>query len=473
MADAIGPRTLVARGHLQHAVDGTPIGKEGKHMADNLTTEPELGGRRLAGDGDTVAVADSSGDHPAIAGSIGDVTAVRQPSGWRRAWSLPKLLYGAVLVAAAIGLANTESATGRPLRVVPPTPDRPQVAIDQVAIDQVNEGSAAVFRRTLLPALPQAPSVHAATVTQLPDGDLLAAWFGGSREGAKDVCLYAATWDCQRDQWGTIKRLISADESSRELGRYVKKLGNPVLHCDRRGRVWLFYVTVSMGGWSGSSISVKYSDDQGYSWSESERLITSPFLNLSTLVRNPPLELDDGGLLLPVYHEFLTKYGEILHLSGDGELLDKYRMGSGESMQAALVAASGDDLLAFHRSRGYPAARVLTNRSRDGGQTWTDPRPMELANPNASVAVARGDSGRYVMALNASETERRELSLAVSNDGESWRVVRTLAVHEGGGESSYPTLIAGDCGGYHLVYTWGREQICHTYFNETWLEPAP
>ncbi len=394
-------------------------------------------------------------ERPAIAGRISP------PPAGGRPWGFPKLLYVIAWCGAVVGLLYNRPGTAAPLRVE---------LTNQAAVKSPE--TAAVFWQTRLEPVAGAPSVHAATLTQLPNGDLLAAWFGGSREGAKDVSIYAATWNHQTERWGPARRLVDADEASRELGRYVKKLGNPVLHCDRNGRTWLYYVTVSLGGWSGSSISVKYSDDGGYSWSESDRLVTSPFLNISTLVRCLPLELDNGEQLLPVYHELLTKYGELLHLSADGKLIDKYRMGTGSSLQASVVAQDEQRLLAFHRSQGTPAARVLANRSADGGVTWNDVATLDLPNPNSAISVARRPGGGYVMALNASETQRQALSLAVSMDGRDWRVTRTLPVHPTGLESSYPTLLVGDCGRYHLVYTWGREQICHTYFNDAWLEGA-
>jgi len=93
-----------------------------------------------------------------------------------------------------------------------------------------------------------------------------------------------------------------------------------------------------------------------------------------------------------------------------------------------------------------------------------------LPNPNSSVAVvSRGDGG-LLMALNASETERLELSLATSNDGEHWRIIKTFPAIANDLESSYPTLIHAADGTYHLTYTWGREKICHMRFNDAWLE---
>ena len=39
------------------------------------------------------------------------------------------------------------------------------------------------------------------------------------------------------------------------VNRYIRKLGNPVVTRDAAGRIWLFYVSVSVGGWSGSAIN--------------------------------------------------------------------------------------------------------------------------------------------------------------------------------------------------------------------------
>ena len=41
------------------------------------------------------------------------------------------------------------------------------------------------------------PSCHAATVAELPNGDLVAAFFGGSYEGCRDVCI----WMCRKGMY--------------------------------------------------------------------------------------------------------------------------------------------------------------------------------------------------------------------------------------------------------------------------------
>jgi len=392
-----------------------------------------------------------------------DRNAIARTIASSRAVILLKVSYFGCFSLAVIGMFWGQPTAGKPAGLLTVEVQR------DAAIDSIN--LTPLYEQRFFEPIPAAPSVHASTITHLPGGGLMAAWFGGSREGAKDVSIYGSHWNKSTGKWDTPTVIVDAGGSSRELDRYVKKLGNPVLYCDQAGRVWLYYVTVSLGGWSGSSITLKYSDDGGVKWSDSRRLISSPFLNISNLVRSVPLELSDGSILLPVYHEFLYKYGEILHLSTDGELIAKYRMGNSTgALQPTLVGSDGQTILAFHRREGDLQPRVLANRSDDCGRTWSDTQPIELPNPNASVAVVRRGDGGFLMALNASETERLELSLAVSDDGKDWRVVKTFPAIDNGLESSYPTLILADDTTYHLTYTWGREKICHVRFNDSWLE---
>lgn len=331
--------------------------------------------------------------------------------------------------------------------------------------------SAPLFVQHFFESVPAAPSVHASTIAQLPNGDLVAAWFGGTREGAQDVALYASNWDADSGRWEPVRMLSERAQSSRELGRYVKKLGNPVLHCDRNGRLWLYYVTVSVGGWSGGSVSVKHSDDQGRSWSNARRLIAAPFLNTCNLVRSTPIELEDGGVLLPTYHEFLYQFGELLHLDAEGQVVAKYRMNAGrDSLQPPLVARSTTELFAYHRRGGASQPKLLFNRSLDAGRSWSPVQTLELANPNASVAAVPTENGEVLMALNPSESGREQLALATSADGEDWQLLTLLEDGDSGQEFSYPSLVRGPAGLYHLSYTWDRTRICHVMFNDAWLE---
>jgi hypothetical protein len=99
-----------------------------------------------------------------------------------------------------------------------------------------------------------APSVHAASLIALKDGAVRAFWFAGSREGAADVVINTAVFDPQAARWSAPSVVIDRVGAEKGLSRYIKKLGNPVPARMADGRMQLFFVTVSIGGWAGSSI---------------------------------------------------------------------------------------------------------------------------------------------------------------------------------------------------------------------------
>ena len=135
-----------------------------------------------------------------------------------------------------------------------------------------------------------------ASIIPLKDGNWRAFWFAGSREGHPDVVIQSAVWDPQSKNWGQASVVLDREGAQIGLGRYIAKLGNPVAIRNINGQLQLYVVTVSIGGWAGSSISVLHSDDEGVSWSTPKRLITSPFFNLSTLVKGSGFLFVDGKI---------------------------------------------------------------------------------------------------------------------------------------------------------------------------------
>ncbi|RZA23762.1 MAG: hypothetical protein EOP02_14485, partial [Proteobacteria bacterium] len=184
--------------------------------------------------------------------------------------------------------------------------------------------------------------VHSSSVTAMPDGGLMAVWFAGSREGAADVQVRTARFDPRTDEWGA-EQVLATRESTRDgTQRYIRKLGNPVIALGPDNRLWMFYVSVSVGGWATSAINLMVSDDLGSSWSAPRQLVTSPFFNISTLVRAAPVFHADGSIGLPVYHEFMGKFAEYLYLSAEGEVVDKFRISRGKhSLQPTIVPLDG------------------------------------------------------------------------------------------------------------------------------------
>lgn len=357
--------------------------------------------------------------------------------------------------------------------------------------------------------------VHAASLVELGDGRIRAFWFEGSREGAPDVEVRTAVYDPAKNIWGDASSVANREGTQKGLLRYVKKLGNPVAARAGDGTLWLFYVTVSLGGWAGSSITAITSKDDGVTWSPPRRLVTSPFINISTLVKGTPYFYADGSIGLPVYHEFIGKFGELLRIDNDGNLIDKQRLSSGKTtLQPAMLIQSPQQATALMRYSGPPPGRVIATATTDGGLHWSAPASTELPNPNAAVSGVVLPDGRMLLVLNDIEAGRDALSLAVSDDGGiTWKKVFMLEDRRGQGadpasfaqlaaqsaratmpdvakaeayaesarrikcaadgcafEFSYPYLIQTRSGDFHLVYTWNRSYIKHVTFTRAWLD---
>ena len=359
--------------------------------------------------------------------------------------------------------------------------------------------------------------VHSASITGLPGGDLMAVWFAGSREGAADVQIRAARFDAGSGQWGAERVLASRESTQRAVGKHIRKLGNPVISLAPDQRLWLFYVSVSIGGWAGSAVNAMVSDDLGQTWSAPRQLVTSPFLNISTLVRAAPVFHADGSIGLPVYHEFLGKFPEYLHLSARGEVLGKYRIGKGRySLQPTVVALDEQRAVALLRYAGEQYHRVLASHTTDSGRTWSTPQPLEPSNPNSSLAAVGRPDGSLLVAMNDLEDGRFRLTLyATDSQLANWRtlgeldespnpwgepiasaqfpaVIREKFRASGGRpehearfleqvsarmcstegcdfDYEYPYFTRSADGTYHLVYSWNDMFIKHLAFNEAWL----
>ena len=322
----------------------------------------------------------------------------------------------------------------------------------------------------------------------------------------------------RRGQWSDERAVAGPQSTQASLHRYVRKVGNPAAVRGTDGTLWLFYVTVSVGGWGGGSVTVIASRDDGETWGSARRLVSSAFLNLGTLVRGQPFLYADGTIGLPVYLS-PRNVAELLRVDRLGAVFDRQRLSAGgDNPQPVVLVRSATAALALMRNSGSERPqRVGAVTTSDAGQTWT-PRPrLPLLNPDASLSGVVRSGGQIVVALNDVEVERDALSLVASDDGgDTWRTLRrledqvaarTLPVDDARYdrtveglartadarvgdarpwvesarrfmcweprchfEFSYPFLIEARAGDFHLVYTWNRAFIKHVRFNRAWLE---
>jgi predicted neuraminidase len=318
--------------------------------------------------------------------------------------------------------------------------------------------------------------VHSATA-YADGGTMTAFWYGGTREGARDVAIYQAR--LVGDTWGKPKPVVQRKQMKSELNRHVRKIGNPIVYRHPDGRLWLFFVTVSVGGWAGSSISLAESTDNGETWSRARRLVTSPFFNLSTLVKGSAFRYADGTIGLPVYHEFIGKFGEMLRIDGDGRILGKTRFTSGRhALQPEIAVLGPERAVGVLRYAGEAPRRVLHMLSDDAGRTWSEPQKIHLPNPDSAVEVMAFGEDRLLGVLNDIEEARWRLVLVVSDNlGKDWRTVKVLEQQQDAADVnryqfSYPWMLRTNDGDFHVLYTWNRTRIKHIEFNQSWLEQA-
>ena len=317
------------------------------------------------------------------------------------------------------------------------------------------------------------PSAHVSSICELPGGKMAAVWYAGSREGARDVALYVSSRDSGlTNTWTTPASAGTHEAAGDETFRYVKKVGNAILFAGTNGHLHMLYVTTGFGGWSCSQLNLKSSSDGGATWSRSRKLGLTPFFNISELVKNAPVPTADGGFVVPIYHEVLGKFSELLWLrpGKDGfDVIKTRAFGGRTAFQPALIALNETNALMLNRTAGT-AKKIHATRTSDAGRTWSALETIDLPNSNSGLDAIRLSDGRLLLAFNDTDSDRDNLRLAISADGGvTWKRAATL-VAETGEEFSYPTVLQTSDGMIHVTYTWKRKGIKEATFNVSWLE---
>ena len=295
----------------------------------------------------------------------------------------------------------------------------------------------------------QAPfkECHASTIVKLPDGDLLAAWFGGEHEGDRSVAIWGARHHA--GSWSAPSVLVQEPDVP---------CWNPVLFVDRRGTLLLFYkFGRSPRTWSGA---FRTSAD-GATWSDAVRLpagILGP-------IKNKPVTLSNGDILAGSSVETALSWTCGVDLSSDGgQSWSHYGPISVPGYHHGIIQPTLWETSPGHVKMLVRATQdigfICAATSDDGGHTWSDAKPTTLPNPNSGIDAVKMRNGTVALVYNASKTERSPLVLAFSRDeGETWKTPLTL--EDGPGEYSYPAIIQTYDGKLHITYTWQRKRIKH------------
>jgi predicted neuraminidase len=319
---------------------------------------------------------------------------------------------------------------------------------------------------------------HASTLVELKNGDILAAWFAGTKEGAPDVAIYASR--LHAGAWSAPVELARADKVA---------CWNPVLFHTKDGRLWLYYkYGTHPATWLGAR---KFSTDEGQTWSPEEHLpdgILGP-------IKDKPLILSDGTIVSGSSVEngkwnawverstdngaTWTKFGPIT-LPPAADIPDAGAIAAAKQIDTPTpdetvhtklyppakevvgiiqpsVVSLGEHHLRFYARVHSKANRIAIADSLDDGRTWSQARLIDLPNPNSGIDAVRLKDGRIVLIFNNSYNTRTPLNLAVSRDGEHFKLFKTL--EDAPGQYSYPAIIQAANGDLLMTYSWRRETI--------------
>jgi predicted neuraminidase len=298
------------------------------------------------------------------------------------------------------------------------------------------------------------PSCHAATIVELPNGDILVAWYAGEEEAARDVAILCSRRPQGSEKWTEPEVLVDTPD---------KPEGNPVLWCDPKGVLWLFYVTMQGHGWTTCNMKYVRSLDNGRTWSEPMFLREE----LGWMTGIKPLVMKNGEILLPLYDE--VNVSSVFMISGDG---GKTWLKSGPiksrpgNIQPSVVQLKDGSLLCYMRT--WVAGKMWQSTSRDNARTWSQATRHDLPNPGSRLDMVKLDTGDLVLIFNNTPRGRTPLSAALSHDeGKTWPFIKNLETERG--EFSYPAVIQTRDGLIHVVYTYRRTHIKHAEFDKPWL----
>lgn len=308
------------------------------------------------------------------------------------------------------------------------------------------------------------PSAHASTIVETKGG-LVAAWFGGTREGANDVGIWLS-----RQTGGKWSAPVEVATGQQADGTR-HPCWNPVLYEMPGGELWLFYkVGPSPQRWWGM---VKTSTDGGQTWSADRRLpdgVLGP-------VKNKPVRLADGTIVSPSSTETdekPSKWRIHFERSTDGGrtwTIVRPPEASGpeiHAIQPSILVHPKERLQAIGRTR---SGRLFETWSDDGGRTWSPTTLTMLPNSSVGTDAQTLADGRHLLVYNHTPKGRTPLNVAVSKDGKLWEAAAVLENEPG--EYSYPFVIQASDGRVHVTYTWRRLRIRHAVIDPAALKPVP
>lgn len=313
--------------------------------------------------------------------------------------------------------------------------------------------------------------VHGSTIEQLPNGDLLVAWFQGSGERwADDVRIMGARKKYGSDRWSDPFVMADVDAFPDV---------NPVLFVDDRNRLWLIWYTVIANQWETSLLKYRISEDYmemlgapNWKWQDdihvkpggkTERgiLPDDPFVQsvkqqLDAYERTlqgssrDSFERRKQRLLSLAAGENMMREGRIYREDGTYEETELgypyFRRMGWQTRAKPFLTDSGRMILPLY-SDGFSFS--LMAYTDDWGKTWKFSNPLVGAG-NIQPTIAETATGELVAYMRDNGPPPKRLHVSTSSDqGATWTNVRDSELPNPGSAADIVTL---ENGHWVLIY---------------------
>ncbi|UCC99290.1 MAG: exo-alpha-sialidase [Phycisphaerales bacterium] len=314
--------------------------------------------------------------------------------------------------------------------------------------------------------------VHGSTIVELPNGDMLAAWFQGSGERwADDVAIMGARRRAGQKSWS--KPFVMADVPG------FPDI-NPILFMDAQDRLWLMWYTVIANQWETSlpkyRISENYTAPDGApEWCWQDVLHVKPGDPAERGIRPDDRFVKSVERQVRQYAEYISRNAsmskEVLQGIADRWAEDLLAKARGQNMMRGGRLSDGKGGYT-NQKMGYPYFRrvgwqtknkavIVDNRrmivpfysdgfsfslmaiTDDGGKTWQFSEPLVGAG-NIQPSIAQKADGTLVAYMRDNGPVPQRLHVSTSNDkGLTWSLVQDSELPNPGSGADVVTLRNG------------------------------
>lgn len=345
------------------------------------------------------------------------------------------------------------------------------------------------------------PTCHAVTMVEANNGDIIAAFFGGTHEGHPDSDIWICRFNRTNSTWSApeiladgvmtkytrsafdydpmMKNIMHRDSlfekttwlkpaknNAKALynNKVRKPCYNPVLYIAHNGNIVLDYkIGSNMQDWTGWEIVSK---NDGRTWSHPRPLCTDSTKRHLVLgpIKDKPI-VNNGRIIAGSSTE-VTYNSWCVHFetSDDGGRTWDWRDVKCDTIlciQPTILNLGNNHLKALCRTRQH---KISVTESFDNGTTWTDMKLTDAPNNNSGIDAVTLNDGRHLLICNYHGTHHRRspLTLLISNDGDNWSKVVDIEKDDGM-EYSYPAIIQSKDGDIWILYTWHRKKIAYVH----------